>query len=146
VASPPQAPEANAICGRMTGALRGGAPVKAGGEFPLRQVGCYLASYSYVVQLWCTDAKTRREAALQRVLEYADAGRRDEAEITRFLKRPSAASSAPEASGSFPAAWTPPERIPPRRVTGSPKPASQSYCDILERYTSLRRGDRRARG
>jgi hypothetical protein len=65
----------------------GDAPAKTKGEFPLRQVGSYLTPRSYVMQLWCTDPKIRREAALQRALEYADAGRKDEAEIIRFLEQ-----------------------------------------------------------
>lgn len=68
----------------------GDAPVKARGEFPLRQVGSYLTPFSYVIQLWCQSMKTRREAGLQRALEYADAARRDEADVTAFLSMVSA--------------------------------------------------------
>lgn len=63
----------------------GDAPVKDRAEFPLRQVGSYLTPQRFVVQLWCKDEHTRREAALQRALEYADATRRDAADMTRFL-------------------------------------------------------------
>lgn len=63
-----------------------GTPAKARGEFPLRQLGSYITPGSYVVQLWCSDADIRRQAVLQRALEYADASRR-ETEVTRFLKQ-----------------------------------------------------------
>ena len=68
----------------------GDAPVKAKGEFPLRQVGSYLTPHSFVLQLWCQSMKVRREAALQRALEYADSSRRNEADATAFLKQVSA--------------------------------------------------------
>lgn len=63
----------------------GDAPVKDRAEFPLRQVGSYLTPQHFVVQLWCPDQSTRREAAMQRALEYADATTRDTADMTRFL-------------------------------------------------------------
>lgn len=63
----------------------GDAPDKDRAEFPLRQVGSYLTPQRFVVQLWCKDEHIRREAALQRALEYADAMQRDEADMTRFL-------------------------------------------------------------
>jgi hypothetical protein len=66
------------------------APVKAKGEFPFRQVGSYLTPHSFVLQLWCQDMNVRREAALQRALEYADSSRRDHADLTAFLKQVSA--------------------------------------------------------
>lgn len=65
-------------------------PAKTKGEFPLRQLGSYLTPQSYVIQLWCQSVKARREAALQRSLEYADARHRDEADLTAFLKQLSA--------------------------------------------------------
>jgi hypothetical protein len=43
-----------------------------------------------VVQLWCQSITVRREAALQRALEYADSSRHDEADITAFLRQVSA--------------------------------------------------------
>jgi hypothetical protein len=61
------------------------APVKNRAEFPLRQVGSYLTPRTFVVQLWCMDERIRREAALQRALEYADATARDAADMTQFL-------------------------------------------------------------
>lgn len=64
----------------------GDSPVKAKGEFPLRQVGSYVTPYSYVIQLWCPSTRTRREAALQRALEYADSVSR-EPDITGFLTK-----------------------------------------------------------
>jgi hypothetical protein len=67
--------------------LAADAPVKAKSEFPLRQVGSYLTPHSFVLQLWCRSTKVRREAALQRSLEYADSSRRHEADITTFLKQ-----------------------------------------------------------
>jgi hypothetical protein len=66
------------------------APVKAKGEFPLRQVGSYLTPHSFVLQLWCQSMEVRREAALQRALEYADSSRHDEADVTAFLRQVSA--------------------------------------------------------
>lgn len=63
----------------------GDAPVKDTAEFPLRQVGSYLTPRSFVVQLWCEDEHTRREAALQRALEYGDVTRRDAADWAQFL-------------------------------------------------------------
>jgi hypothetical protein len=66
------------------------APVKAKGEFPLRQVGSYLTPHSFVVQLWCQSIMVRREATLQRALEYADSSRHDEADVTAFLRQVSA--------------------------------------------------------
>lgn len=68
----------------------GDAPAKGRGEFPLRQVGSYVTPQSFVVQLWCTDPETRREAALQRALEYADVTHRNETAITQFLGQISA--------------------------------------------------------
>lgn len=62
-------------------------PVKAKGEFPLRQIGSYLTPHSHVIQLWCRSAKIRREAALQRALEYADAAKRDDEDISAFLEK-----------------------------------------------------------
>jgi hypothetical protein len=66
------------------------APVKAKGQFPLRQVGSYLTPHSFVLQLWCQSMEVRREATLQRALEYADSSRRDEADVTAFLEQVSA--------------------------------------------------------
>ena len=68
----------------------GDSPVKAKGEFPLRQVGSYVTPHSFVLQLWCDSMKVRREAALQRALEYADSYRRDESNVTAFLEQVSA--------------------------------------------------------
>jgi hypothetical protein len=65
----------------------GDAPVRNRGEFPLRQVGSYVTPQSFVVQLWCTDPETRREAALQRALEYADVIHRNETAIAQFLEQ-----------------------------------------------------------
>lgn len=65
----------------------GEAPAKDRAEFPIRQVGSYLTPKHFVVQLWCTDKLVRREAALQRALEYVDATQRDEADTTRFLSQ-----------------------------------------------------------
>jgi hypothetical protein len=66
------------------------APVKARGEFPLRQLGSYQTPHSFVLQLWCQDTEVRREAALQRALEYADSPRRNDDDVTAFLKQASA--------------------------------------------------------
>jgi hypothetical protein len=63
----------------------GDAPVNERAEFPVRRVGSYITPENFVVQLWCPDERTRREAALQRALEYADATRRDTADVTPFL-------------------------------------------------------------
>ncbi len=64
-----------------------GTPVKAKGQFPLYQVGSYVTQGNYILHLWCSDPATRREAALSRALAYADTGRRDEADIVRFLEQ-----------------------------------------------------------
>jgi len=63
----------------------GDAPAKDRAEFPVRMVGSYITPETFVVQLWCRDEHTRREAGLQRALEYVDAARRDTEDITRFL-------------------------------------------------------------
>jgi hypothetical protein len=64
-----------------------GTPVKAKGQFPLYQVGSYVTQGNYILHLWCSDPATRREAALARALAYADTGRRDEADVVRFLEQ-----------------------------------------------------------
>jgi hypothetical protein len=63
----------------------GDAPVNERAEFSVRRVGSYITPENFVIQLWCTSENTRREAALQRALEYVDAARRDTAGITQFL-------------------------------------------------------------
>jgi hypothetical protein len=64
-----------------------GTPVKAKGQFPLHQVGSYVTQGNYILHLWCSDPATRREASLARALAYADAGRRDEEDVVRFLEQ-----------------------------------------------------------
>ena len=68
-------------------------PARAKGEFPLRQLGTYVTPASHVVQLWCKDTNTRREAVLLRGLAYDQDGsrRRKADDVTQFLSLGSAA-------------------------------------------------------
>ena len=61
----------------------------ARGEFSLTKLGSYATPANYVIQLWCTDADTRREAALLQGLVYADRGSRVRKpdDVTQFLAR-----------------------------------------------------------
>jgi hypothetical protein len=63
-------------------------PVGGRGEFPLIKLGSYVTPASYVIQLWCTDTGTRREAALLQGLAYNRGSRaRKPPDLARFLAR-----------------------------------------------------------
>ena len=64
-------------------------PAKAKGEFPLGRLGMYITPASEVVQLWCADPATRREAALLSGVDYKESGIRERRpeEIAAFLRR-----------------------------------------------------------
>jgi len=66
------------------------APSKASGTFSPNLLGSYVTPHSHVLQLWCADPVVRRETALARAFEYANATRRDPEDISRFLGRLSA--------------------------------------------------------
>lgn len=68
----------------------GDVPAKAKGTFALHRVGSYLTPHGFVFQLWCGDMKTRRNAALERALQYDGEGRRTDEDLTAFLGRISA--------------------------------------------------------
>ncbi|MBS2966932.1 hypothetical protein KGA66_28115 [Actinocrinis puniceicyclus] len=63
------------------------APSRENGTFPLHQLGSYsVLPRGHVLQLWCNDPKTRRQAALERALTYATSARRRTADdVTELL-------------------------------------------------------------
>jgi hypothetical protein len=63
----------------------GDVPAKAKGTYALHRVGSYLTQHGFVLQLWCNDMKTRRNAALERALLYDGEGRRADEDLTVFL-------------------------------------------------------------
>jgi hypothetical protein len=65
------------------------APAGPRGEFSLIKLGSYVTPANYVLQLWCADAGTRREAALLQGLDYTDRGSRARKpdDVAQFLTR-----------------------------------------------------------